>query len=116
MKERAAERMSAMEMRGVQDLFFDGLYDEGDVAVRASKQNQCWFVPQATSNTRMSEELKIPPQEKLKEAQRQELCPKRLCRSVQTSRSPRLTIQTRRENHARFQLILRKELTETKSC
>ena len=36
----------------------DGRYDEGDVALPASKQNQCWSVPQATFTTRMSETSK----------------------------------------------------------
>ena len=40
-------------------LFFDKLYDEGDVVLRRSKQNQCWSVSQVTSTTRMSQELKL---------------------------------------------------------
>ena len=30
------------------------LYDEGDVAMLASEQNQCWSVSQVTFTTRMS--------------------------------------------------------------
>ena len=75
--------------------FSDGSYDEDDVALLASKQNQCWSffqVPPVT--TRMSEKLnKNPPQENHKEAQRQAVYQKRLYRTVQTSRSPRLTVR-----------------------
>ena len=59
----------------------------------ASKQNQCWSVPSWNIHHERPEELKPPPQKKnRKEAQRQVLYQKRLYCSVQTSRSPKLTI------------------------
>ena len=39
-------------------LFFDRPNDEGDLPGLKAGQNQCWSVPQVTSTTQMSEELK----------------------------------------------------------